>query len=119
MFRGRRPLWAGGFGLIALGVVGLYLSYAATQGWWQSTCQALGVGFLVGGLVDVLTISLLTQLIQKNEENAAQIKERISFEAEVRKEEKRLGAMLREAQEALLAGQQVELKLVPRDPKIT
>jgi hypothetical protein len=32
-----------------------------TGSWWQGTLQALGVGFVVGGIVDVLAISTLSQ----------------------------------------------------------
>jgi hypothetical protein len=34
------------------------------MGWWQGTLQALGVGLVVGGLVDVLAISKLNRVIQ-------------------------------------------------------
>src|SRR6202035_2750366 len=40
------------------------LSAKVTSDWWQGTLQALGVGFIVGGAVDVLAISRLNQIIQ-------------------------------------------------------
>ena len=52
-----------GFALIAVGIVCLYLSDAVVHGWWQGTLDAFGVGFIVGGLVDVLAISMLQQVL--------------------------------------------------------
>ena len=37
------------------------------QGWWEGTFQALGVGSIVGGLVDVLAISALNQVQQRQD----------------------------------------------------
>jgi hypothetical protein len=58
---GMRPVFLAGLGLIAVGSVCLYFSEAHMHGWWQGTLAAFGVGFAVGGLVDVLAISLLDQ----------------------------------------------------------
>ncbi len=54
-----------GIALIAGGAVCLYLSeaVAAAQSWAQGTLQAFGVGFVVGGIVDVTAISLLNPVI--------------------------------------------------------
>lgn len=65
-----------GLALIILGIVGLYLSYAVAQGWWQGTSQALGVGFFVGGVVDVLAISSLDRIIQNDELKRKRINDR-------------------------------------------
>jgi hypothetical protein len=70
---GRPAVRAAGLALIILGIVGLYLSYAILQGWWQGTSQALGVGFFVGGVVDVLAISSLDRIIQNDELKRARI----------------------------------------------
>jgi hypothetical protein len=53
----------GGLALIVVGIVCLYLSDALAQGWWQGTLEAFGVGFVVGGVVDVMTIPALSQII--------------------------------------------------------
>lgn len=55
--------WLAAFALIAVGVLCLSLSgaVARTGSWWQGTWQALGVGFVVGGIVDVLAISAMNQ----------------------------------------------------------
>jgi hypothetical protein len=47
-----------------VGIVSLGLSDEVAMGWWQGTLQALGVGLVVGGLVDVLAISKLNRVIQ-------------------------------------------------------
>jgi hypothetical protein len=55
--------WLAGLALIAVGILCLSLSGAVARGgtWWQGTWQALGVGFVVGGVVDVLAISTMSQ----------------------------------------------------------
>jgi hypothetical protein len=55
--------WLAAFALIAVGVLCLSLSGAVARSgtWWQGTWQALGVGFVVGGIVDVLAISTMNQ----------------------------------------------------------
>jgi hypothetical protein len=67
---GRRLVWWSGLVLIAVGIGALIwsrllvsASEAPGTGWWQGTLQALGVGLMVGGLVDVLAISGLNQVI--------------------------------------------------------
>jgi hypothetical protein len=52
-----------GLALIAVGILCLSLSGAVARmgSWWQGTWQALGVGFIVGGLVDVLAISAMSR----------------------------------------------------------
>jgi hypothetical protein len=62
----RKPalLMMAGLGLIVVGIVSLVLSDEVAKGWWQGTLQALGVGLVIGGLVDVLAISKLNQVIQ-------------------------------------------------------
>ena len=67
-----RLVWVAGFALIVVGVVCLYLSGAVVTGWWQGTLDAFGVGFIVGGLIDVLALSGLNRAIageQKRLEN--------------------------------------------------
>lgn len=54
--------------LIAVGILCLCLSGAIVTGWWQGTLQAFGVGFTVGGVVDVLAISGLNQVIKYEDE---------------------------------------------------
>lgn len=61
----QRPVILVGAGLIALGIGGLVWSYLLASGggpddaWLAGTLQALGVGFVVGGIVDVVVISRL------------------------------------------------------------
>lgn len=66
---------AAGFIVIALGIGGLILSHwldvernATANSWWVSTFQALGVGFVVGGIVDVLVISGLDAVNRAEED---------------------------------------------------
>jgi hypothetical protein len=49
--------------LVTVGIVCLYLSDAVARhgSWWQNTLDAFGVGFVVGGIVDVTAISLLNR----------------------------------------------------------
>jgi hypothetical protein len=56
---------AAAFGLSALGVICLCLSalVAPTGSWWQGTLDAFGVGFVVGGVVDVLAIFGLNHIV--------------------------------------------------------
>jgi hypothetical protein len=53
--------------LIALGIGGLVWSHALAPGWWQGTLQALGVGLIVGGLVDVLAVTGLDRYVKAEE----------------------------------------------------
>jgi hypothetical protein len=62
-------VWAAGGLLIAVGIGGLIWSHALTPGWWQDTLQALGVGFFVGGVVDVLAVSGIEQFQQRQDSN--------------------------------------------------
>jgi hypothetical protein len=59
----RRLIWAAGIVLIVVGIVCLVLSGAVFTGWWQGTLDAFGVGLIVGGIVDVLAISLMNQIL--------------------------------------------------------
>jgi hypothetical protein len=55
-----------GFALIGgSAVFSLYLSYAVarTSSWSQGTLEAFGVGFVVGGVVDLLAISGLNSVV--------------------------------------------------------
>ena len=54
-----------GFALIMVGVGCLFLSgmVAASGSWWQGALDAFGVGFVVGGLVDVVAVSLLNWVV--------------------------------------------------------
>jgi hypothetical protein len=64
-FRGLRVAVLAGVGVVAAGVVCLYLSgeVARPGSWWQNTLDAFGVGFVVGGLIDVIAISGLNQIL--------------------------------------------------------
>jgi hypothetical protein len=61
------PVWAAGFALIVVGVLCLCLSGAVVGGWWQGTLDAFGVGFVVGGIVDVVAISKLKQVFTERQ----------------------------------------------------
>ena len=63
----RRLVWLSGFVLVVAGVLCLCLSALVVHEWWQGTLQAFGVGFVVGGVVDVLAISGLNQAITGEE----------------------------------------------------
>jgi hypothetical protein len=70
MLTSRRLILLAGAALIAAGIGALFWSHALASGsqaavsaWWQGTLQALGVGFIVGGLVDVLAISIMNQML--------------------------------------------------------
>jgi hypothetical protein len=63
-----RLIWISGIALIASGITCLYLSDKIVTGWWQGTLQAFGVGFIVGGIVDVLAISGLNQRIKTEDQ---------------------------------------------------
>jgi hypothetical protein len=60
-------VWLAGFFLVAAGIICLYLSDKVVTGWWQGTLNAFGVGFIVGGIVDVLAISGLDQRIKADD----------------------------------------------------
>jgi hypothetical protein len=49
--------------LVLMGILCLCLSGVVVTGWWQGTLDGFGVGFVVGGLVDVLAIFGLNQVI--------------------------------------------------------
>jgi hypothetical protein len=61
---GQWIVFVSGFGLVAVGVLCLCLSalVAPTGSWWLGTLDAFGVGFVVGGVVDVLAIWGLNQV---------------------------------------------------------
>lgn len=80
LFPGQGPVLLAGFGLIAVGAVCLYLSDAVAHGWLQGTLDAFGVGFIVGGLVDVLAISGLTQIVQAENKRRQAEQERAARE---------------------------------------
>jgi hypothetical protein len=66
----RRLILLAGFALIAVGILCLCLSGAVAHSgsWWQGTLDAFGVGFTVGGVVDVLAISVLNQVLASEQE---------------------------------------------------
>jgi len=66
-FRRQGPVWVAGFALIVAGIFCLCLSGMVVGGWWQGTLDAFGVGFVVGGIVDVLAISGLNQIVAKRQ----------------------------------------------------
>jgi len=57
-----------GLALIVIGIACLYVSDQVVHGWWQGTLDAFGVGFIVGGVVDVLAISGLNQAIKAEDQ---------------------------------------------------
>lgn len=61
LFRIRGLVRVAGIALIVVGFLCLCLSGVVLSGWWQGTLEAFGVGFVVGGLVDVLAISGLNR----------------------------------------------------------
>lgn len=65
----QRPVVLAGFAVVAVGIACLYLSEAVarTGSWWQGTLEAFGVGFVVGGLIDVLAISGLNQVLTREQ----------------------------------------------------
>ena len=71
--RKNRVLLAG-LALIVADAVCLYLSDAVARSgsWWQGTLDAFGVGFIVGGMIDVLAITALNQVLtgeQRRQDN--------------------------------------------------
>jgi hypothetical protein len=73
----RNPFVRAGLILIAVGVVCLYLSAEVVRtGWWQGTLDAFGVGFVIGGTVDAITISLLQFQVSAAADQAAERKNR-------------------------------------------
>lgn len=81
---GRRLVWWAGFVLIALGVGALVWSHQlslapnpAKNEWWQSTWQALGVGLMVGGLVDVLAITGLNWASEAEDRRRKRVNEHV------------------------------------------
>lgn len=80
LITGRGLTWLAGIGLVLVGILCLGVSGAVAQGWWQGTLDAFGVGFVVGGVVDVIAIFSLNQAIaaedqrqQSNNEVAREI----------------------------------------------
>jgi hypothetical protein len=63
----RNPVFLAGCALILAGIICLYLSDAVVTGWWKGTLDAFGVGFIVGGVVDVLALSGLDQAQRRRE----------------------------------------------------
>jgi hypothetical protein len=63
--------WWFSVGLIGVGGLLLYVSDAVAPAgsWWQSTSDAFGVGFVIGGVVDVLAVSTLTQATLRSRYN--------------------------------------------------
>ena len=66
---------AAAFGLSALGFLCLCLSalVAPTGSWWQGTLDAFGVGFVVGGVVDVLAIFGLNHIVVDEDRRREQV----------------------------------------------
>jgi hypothetical protein len=102
VFTGRRAVIAAGVVLIALGIGALIGSYALAhgahalaEGWWEGTLQALGVGFVVGGLVDVLAIYGLNRIVSADDLRRKQLNDRARaiFQAAYKNEESRNAAI--------------------------
>jgi hypothetical protein len=96
-------IFAIGFGavLVAAGVVFLYLSDQVVHGWWQGTLEAFGVGFIVGGLVDVVGISGLNQVMRADNEQRQAEQERAAREQQKVRDEQ--AALHRRRAEEILA----------------
>jgi hypothetical protein len=79
----RRRILLIGLGLVATGVACLYLSDAVARpgSWWQGTLDAFGVGFVIGGIVDAISLTLLGQFLavsaRQRERNDAEAEELI------------------------------------------
>jgi hypothetical protein len=74
--RSRLLILLAGVGLIMAGILCLCLSGAVFTGWWQGTLDAFGVGFTVGGIVDVLAIFALNQSVAADERRREENDER-------------------------------------------
>jgi hypothetical protein len=68
--RGQGLVLLAGFALIMVGILCLCLSalVADAGSWWQGTLDAFGVGFIVGGVIDVLAIFGLNVAIKAEDE---------------------------------------------------
>jgi hypothetical protein len=68
--RGQGLVLLAGFALIVVGVLCLCTSALVvdTGSWWQGTLDAFGVGFIVGGVVDVLAIFQLNNAIKAEDQ---------------------------------------------------
>ena len=75
---GQQVVLLAGFALIMVGVGCLFLSgmVAASGSWWQGTLDPFGVGFIVGGLVDVVAVSLLNWMVNLAEPTSAELSRR-------------------------------------------
>lgn len=80
-FISQRPVVLAGFAVVAVGITCLYLSdaVALTGSWWQATLDAFGVGFVVGGLIDVLAISGLNQVLTREQTRGENNREAIEI----------------------------------------
>jgi hypothetical protein len=67
------PVWVAGLALIVVGILCLSLSGVVVTGWWQDTLDAFGVGFVVGGIVDVLAISGLNQIVAERQKISEEV----------------------------------------------
>jgi hypothetical protein len=67
--RRQRTLVQAGCAVIVFGVLCLCLSgmVVPTGSWWQGTLGAFGVGFVVGGVIDMLAISGLNQVLAREQ----------------------------------------------------
>jgi len=117
----RRVVVAVGVVLFVLGVGALVWSYllahgahALAQGWWEGTLQAMGVGFVVGGLVDVLAVTGLNRIVSADDRRRQQLNERarLVVQAEYRDEDTR-----REALDAFLEEHQAEIEDLAPDAR--
>ena len=61
-------IWLIGVALVVTGIACLCLSYlVAPQGsWWQGTLDAFGVGFVIGGIVDGVSMNLLADYMSRS-----------------------------------------------------
>ena len=114
-FAGQRLVFLAGFVVIAARVVCLYLSDAVARpgSWWQGTLDPFGVGFIVGGLIDVLAISALNQAIAAEERRQQEFRQEANQQAEVILQHMKGAEQRAQAATALLnlAGDQIDPRL--------
>jgi hypothetical protein len=95
VLKGRRAVVVAGFVLVALGIGALFWSHALAQGWWQDTLQALGVGLVIGGLVDVLALAGLDRIVSTDDQRRKRLNDRarLVFQADYKDDEARNAAI--------------------------
>jgi hypothetical protein len=119
-FMSQRLLFLAGFAVIAAGIVCLYLSdkVARTGSWWQGTLDAFGVGFVVGGLIDVLAISGLNRVVildQRRQENNRRANEILDSDMSAREKAGAATELLRRSENLLSLESRARLQMAIMD----